>query len=163
MNESTARQTDRQAGGGGAGAGGTLLQRVVLIDFVAVSSVGKQTTRAWATNLVEHKVETVEHSKSKSKSNPGLCKTVAKHSRPNLVGPNFGLASGPPLAPVPPGTFPSRYLSVLCGAVVLWCCWCYCNCHWFFFFILSLILFFLWLIFKCCGPMDFHFHSLAIN
>lgn len=117
MNESTARQTDRQAVGGGADAGGTLLQRVVLIDFVAVSSVGKQTTRAWATNLVEHKVETVEH--SKSKSNPGLCKTVAKHSRPNLVGPNFGLASGPPPAPVPPGTFPSRYLSVLCGAVVL--------------------------------------------
>lgn len=121
MNESTARQTDRQADGCGAGAGGTLLQRVVLIDFVAVSSVGKQTTRAWATNLVEHKVETVEHSKSKSKSksNPGLCKTVAKHSRPNLVGPNFGLASGPPLAPVPPGTFPSRYLSMQCGAVVL--------------------------------------------
>lgn len=24
-------------------------------------------------------------------------------------------------------------------------------------------MFFLWLIFKCCGPMDFHFHSLAIN
>lgn len=46
------------------GAGGTLLQRVVLIDFVVQPQlarlVWKQNPPAWATNLVEHKVETVE-------------------------------------------------------------------------------------------------------
>lgn len=104
------------------GAGGTLLQRVVLIDFVVQPQlarlVWKQNPPAWATNLVEHKVETVERTphpnpnptaNRNQKTNIGLCKTVAKHSRPNLVfGPNFGMANEPQAAGLAGWLAPSR-------------------------------------------------------
>lgn len=74
------------------GAGGTLLQRVVLIDFVVQPQlawlVWKQNPPAWATNLVEHKVETVErtpHPNPTANRNPKPISGYAKQL-PNIRG-----------------------------------------------------------------------------
>lgn len=100
--------------------GGTLLQRVVLIDFVAVSSVGKQTTRAWATNLVEHKWRQWSTPNTNPNPIPGYAKQL-----PNIRGQIWLVLISDwqagrrrqqqfHLAPSRPGIW------VCC--VVLWCC-----------------------------------------